>query len=413
MIEQNERPRVLATDSKLVVRNFPVTCLMSAQFVLFFVVPGSLSNDDEFRQNISFALFVFAPVIVTCFVAEYFRRSSNEKLERPERVDRSGQVLTGLGLLGMYFVGSVFQVFWGIGSLEGQVFGSETSAVQTGIVSFLTASKFACIAVCVVGIRRGLGSSVNYYIILATLVLVNVATGLQVGFLAGPLVTTFTVVASLIVMTAIPLRGLLVAILCVIVALPLLLQLRNDQRTMIGVDSSVTLTLEQRLRQDLVIAQLENAIPSEEAAMPSIADAFRESVPSFLDPGREPFNPAQTISLATGSSETTANTFTQPGNIYYMFGLLGLVVFYAILTLAISIVGNRNSEVAATIIVCMINFFVYFGGTFPATIPSFVHAGVSALIAYIVIRSMVSLFIPNCNQVNSIDVSVEPLRGGL
>lgn len=362
-----------------VIGMYPVTTIMAAQLLVLYLVPAVLSDSTPLTYTLPVVLRVFAFVFLGTIAVESviaLRKSGKLSDSSPKTAVRSGNerqrppLLTPV-LLAIALAGVLILAWLRVGS-----FADQLASVQSGglLVQGAKAAAYvqaAAIAAALLDLANRRNARFAWFALIA-LIVANTLLGLRIGFLFVVAESLFTIAVAALLLGVIRLRTVAVAFVVILILLPAALQLRNNLRDESTRISASTLNPIDRLRQDTILAQVRIAAPSSTIDLPSIPQAMRYAIPKFLDPQRPVMDVDNQINLAVGGSYVSSNTFTQPGNVFYLYGGWATSAFYAIIAAGVAwLLRRRGNLYLFAVLVAMIESLLYVGGSFPGTIGAF------------------------------------------
>lgn len=297
------------------VRSFAAVALITA------VMPALLLDESNARLVVPIVGVAAAGLAVGEWFAE---RGSSRRPARRE-FDRS----FGVSLVWVFALGAVVGLLLA-GAFNTLSIEAVYSGYQYGVVStvsrMLMALTAPAVALAVWSNHRGWLSARTTWILSGGLVLLTLAVSLKGGYLsvAIPVGVVFLVLGSMTHL--IRLRHLAVGTVLLAVLLPLMFQVRDDVREDLGgTRSSEGVGPMERFRVDLLMSDLENAVPASWVDLPDPGLLARTAVvPRVLDPQRPIIDVGQQITYARGFGNANNSTFGHYGNVFWMYSWLGV-----------------------------------------------------------------------------------------
>jgi hypothetical protein len=173
------------------------------------------------------------------------------------------------------------------------------------------------------------------------------------------MITYLTFVCSLgAVVGVIRARHVVIAMAVLFLAWPSLFALRNEIRQAGGVVVSHQVTAATRLRVDLQMSRLSRYEVPVDVGQPGIMEALRYGiVPRIVDRDRPPMATGAKINVFLGGSPTSAYSFLAIGNVYFLDGLAGVVIYYSVFSAA-AVVLLRRWTSAGPFSLCLLGFVI-------------------------------------------------------
>lgn len=366
---------------------------MLGQLILLYFLPAALDSYQGFQYTYPLVLRVFGFVFLGTVSVEaiiLFRRKTHSTLSANAnratlRFKTTGSPLTDtpaatadaadgrssltpfLGVVAL--TGIALVAYLEIGSYASQVNAEYRVDLLTQIAKAFSAVQVAAIASALFDLLRQYKSR-RAWVFLWLIVIGDGVVSYRVGFLIIVAGSVFTVAVSGLLLGVIRARAVVALFLVALIAMPTAFEVRNAIRS-----ETRAFTTENplgRLRQDTILAQIQTSSPSGSVQVPDMGEIMRYAIPKFLDTARPPLDVPNQISLATGGSYANSNTFTQPGNIYYLYGGLLVTAFYGFMAGLVALVRSRaKGLLGIVLLVAICSDFLYVGGSFPGTVAGF------------------------------------------
>lgn len=311
----------------------PLPAMWGARWMGFFLVVLALIPTFLFGDSNRVLVVLLSTVPIAAFaLGEFLVERRRGPLSRPPGTSpRFIQILLGVALL-CAMAGHLIAILGGFGSVAEVVTGYQYSSLYSLARMMMSITPFA-VALTVFAEYFGTISRRLAWLMAMALVGVAFMNSILAGYLGGALggMVVFLVLGSMT--RLVRWRVLLAALMVSFVLLSPLFDLRDDVRESVGLGrSSEVVGPFARLRVDKLISLLDGAWPSSWVPIPDLALLLRTAfVPRILDPSRPSLDVGQQINYALGSTSQSNATFGHYGTVYWLFGIVGVVLVASLL----------------------------------------------------------------------------------
>lgn len=313
--------------------HYPITLLVIAPYAAF-VIPSAVA----FRNpHTGILVWLVAVAAVSAGAAETAVRAMNVlggRLPRawPARLvvqfPRVAVIARLTAITSMF--ADLSAALSGKGTIVTQVTGSVGSSQVANTAGMFEGWKYIAVAVLLGSVTSGYMSIAEFYRWLAALVATQLYL-VSLTAITAPSVTFVTFVAATgAVSGVIRVRYIVTAAAALLLAWPTVFALRNEHRVEYGVSVADGATAGDRLRFDLQMSRMTDYAVPVDVGQPGASEAVRYGfVPRALDPNRPPLSTGMRINRYMGGSGISAYSFTGIGNVYFLNGLAGVIVYYS------------------------------------------------------------------------------------
>lgn len=362
--------------------------LMFGQLVVLYLVPPLFSSIPQPAAFAETMRHVFLPVFAGTILAEAIiqgvaagRRSRSHQLAPENSEHDLSPILVVATTLAVF--GTLLSAALGVGAYGST--GEEAGGLVAQLAKFLMVSQTVTVALACLQLSNGIKVRASYAC-LVVLAVANIYMSLRNGFLITLALYAFTVLALGLILRAITWRATLAVVLTGFMVTPILYGARNEVREdLTGAYFSAEPI--DRIRQDILLSLLAYAPPSAHFELQSELEMARYAIPKPLDPGRSAIDAGRQFSQAQGSTATSSSTFTQPGNIYYLRGQVGVGIVYWIVASVASLLVMRGGPYAITVLTALVSTMVWVGGTYPESIAAFFQTSCYSLVTLLLISA--------------------------
>jgi hypothetical protein len=184
-------------------------------------------------------------------------------------------------------------------------------------------------------------------------------------------------------------RYVVIAIAVLVLAWPALFTFRNELRTASGVPVASDISATERLRVDRQMSQLSEYDVPADVGQPGVSDLIRYGfVPRILDSGRPAISTGGKINQYLGGAATSSYTFLELGNVYFLSGPFGVIVFYAGWSAAAVLLRSGRPGPPRTCLLCfVIAGPLAWSSMYPDSMIGTVQHAVSAVPVFVVLMA--------------------------
>lgn len=362
---------------------FPVTILLLLQYAPLVVIPAFLFNSSA--RGVIFQ--VTAAALTASFLVELaLLRLGRFHFSSPTFSPAGVLLITVLGLLA-----TELAALRGASSYDTQIASASASplaALFTPLRPWVTIGA----TLIIYSWRKGQFTGRQAIGLISVIMLLTVAMSIQAGFL-NPIVSLgFAIGFAGILTQTLKARHLVGILLILLLALPSLYEIRNQQRIRQGAHQASLLNAKatDRLRIDKSMGNLTRVDIPLRVGQPGFVDLLRLGlVPRFLDPGRAETQTGALLSVALGQSRTSNTTFTVLGNVYAFSGVNGLYVYCALMALILGLLVRVDGPWGLVASVLLVQACIALTSGYPESIAGLLQGLVSMAAAYALLKVMV------------------------
>lgn len=365
------------------MERFPVTILLGFQVTAMIVVPAALKG----TQPLGLITAICAVAVAVSFYVELMM----QPLRAPRGSARPVAVRAAAVVLAGGATAVIASALGGRGSYAVQLGLAQESAVVAIAAPFTLWVMFGTALILWLH-RRG---DVSRRSALWTVTLVSglyLWEGLTRAIIGQSAALVLTVLVLAVFAKVIRLRTIAITLLLIPLVWPPIYDLRDEIRrsTVIGpAKVSADAPLE-RLQLDAQMAHVGRLVPAPSGLEPlDFPTLLRIGIlPGFLDSDRPRLDTGSRISVALGGTATNSQSATMLGNIFIFEGWAGVVVFAAVLSLAMGALLRRDNPWALASVGLVYSYAMSFNATYPDVIPKLLQAGFAMLAAYVLTRTL-------------------------
>lgn len=329
---------LLARRRQLVTEKFPITILFGSQYGALVVFPA-ITHDTK---PLSLIVTICAVGIGTAFFVEVLRFPLGRRNVRPIAVSPNA----AMWIVSVGWVAAIGSAITGGVAYVNQTTSARPShlaAIFTPLISWLIIGTVLVMAQAAQGI---VSRKRAWWVILLGFCL-ELILSLRAAILSEAVVYFFIVTFLAVVLGFVRWRWVIVALFTIPIVLPVLYNLKTQERTHLSPDAvqGQYLNYSQRLRLDLEMAKVQDflAIPASNIDPPSLPTLLLFGlVPRVFDQSRGTLHTAENLSIAVGESPTTSDTATSFGNAYIVDGWKGVLLYSGLAALVTGMVIRRR-----------------------------------------------------------------------
>ena len=369
----------------LLTEKFPVTILFALQYGAFVLFPSYIHN----TAPLGLIVTICAVGIGTAFFVEALRFPLGRRSTKPISLSPNAA---------MYVVSVGWLAAIG-GSITGGVayVNQTTSASPSRLAAVFTPLTYWLIIGTVLVMAQAADGVVNRsracQVALLGFVL-ELALSIRAAILSDVVTYSIVVTFIAIVLGFVRWRWVVVALLTLPVVLPLLYNLKTQERSNLSQVSEPgqQSNYGQRLRLDLELAQVKD-FPTIPAAAnikaPSIPTLLEFGLlPRVLDQGRGTLHTGESLSVAVGGVPTSSDSATSFGDAYIVDGWTGVILYSGLAAQVTGVVVRRRGPWAFALLAMIIQNCLLVEQSYPDMLAGLLQSCVSLIAALVVIKML-------------------------
>ncbi|BCB83847.1 hypothetical protein [Phytohabitans suffuscus] len=376
------------------LRHHPVTVVVTGPYVLLVVAPALVFDNPDTGFVLKLVLVAGVTVAATETLVRLATHRRGRRVVRaaPQgpadpRVFAVARVVAVVSI-----VADVVAAFAGRGTIAAQLAAEVTPSPVAGVAALFFGWKYLAVALLLYAVLRGQAQAGSFYRWAAGLIAAQLAVAALTAITA-PVAAYLVVVAAAGTVAGVVRGTHVVAALAVLLLLwPGLFALRNDIRLAGGVPVDTTVTAHDRLRLDLQMARLEPYTVPADVGQPDLVQVVAYGlVPRVLAPDRSTISTGARINQYLGGSATSSYSFLSIGNVYFLDGLGGVIVFFGLWTALAVLLTSRVRGAPGPVRLSLFCFVVAgplcWSSTYPDMMIAVLQYTVAALPVFFVLRA--------------------------
>jgi hypothetical protein len=322
----------------MVTEMFPVTILFGLQYGALVALPA-VTHDTA---PLGLIVTICAVGVGAAFIVEALRAPLGWRNAKPIAVSpKAAMWIVCIGWLAS--IGGAITGGVAYANQATRASPSHLAAIFTPLTSWVIIGTVLVMAQA----AQGAVSRARAWSIILSGFVIELILSLKAAILSGVVSYFFVVTFLAVVLGFIRWRWVIVALFAIPIVLPVLYNLKTQERSAISpvAQPGQQLNYGDRLRLDREMAQVEDfpTIPATDINVPSLPTLLLFGlVPRVFDQSRGTLNTGENLSAAVGGSPTSSDTATAFGDAYIMNGWKGLILYSGLSALVAGMVVRRR-----------------------------------------------------------------------
>lgn len=364
----------------ILIRRYPVTLLLLAQYVPFVIIPALRYG----TEGSGFIFGLLACGLATSVAVESVFVPLGTSGGKQRRIHPlSAVIVTSVGLIATL----------GATLLGARTYGLQLGAIQVSkAASFLTPLQSWLVVGPLFGFyaaRNGWMSKRGAFLLAGGAVAASFVNSL----LSQILFTAFTVALALtfgaLLCNMIRVRWIVLCTVAAVLLWPVLYNVRNQGRVVYAPTQFAAQppnSASERLRLDKNMSLAANFTAPPNLGAPSLLQMFRYGlIPRALDPdpNRPTISTGQLLNAALGGSPNSSFSFTVLGNLDVLAGLHGMILYVAAIAASMAFAVRRRGVGALVFACLLVQQCLWIESTYPDGIGALIQGLTSSVVAFV------------------------------